>query len=270
MTVVDTVAWPQVENALHDWIVQSAGIAGSDVRFQVPRDEGPSKGAPAKALITLLGIVTLQQTSRQTQPRVVRQVYTVIADGPGEIGIDFYAARSLTPQRISIAAGIGDPPATSAAALLVELTANLPAGYTASAEGSDGVSVEGSTSDPLFAATTVNSSLLTVATPSPRFPYLLRQEHRANWRVSFRDDGVSGSGTAAARMSKAMIYRRAMLDQRMLRLGFRAAGTLQSQPNVPGDRGESQAVLDVSFIGYMTGATAATAMRAAGLTLTAA
>lgn len=272
MNIADPVAWTQIEDAMYDWIAGCSGIDADRVRHLVPRDDGEARGPAPKAVIRLISDPPTMQRGEETQLRITRQRYTVIADGPGEVGVDFYPGRSLTPQRISIVAGAGDPPATSAAALLGQLTADLPAGYTASADPEDTASVlvDGSEAEPLFTASTADAALLTVATPIPRFVKVYRIEHRITYRVEFRADAVSGPTIAADAKSRAVMYRRSLLDPAMARLGFRPAGTPLSESNVPTDRSESLAVLDVAFLGWFTGAEGRTPVRVAGYTQTAA
>src|SRR5690606_32787467 len=119
---------------------------------------------------TLVSLVPTSQQGKQPQLRVQRLRLTVTAAGPGLVGIDFYPARSLTPQRIAITAGDGDEPATSAAALLAELQSELPAGYTASAdpENPAALLLDGSDGSPVFAAASANTALLTVSVAIPR------------------------------------------------------------------------------------------------------
>jgi len=272
MPVTDPIALDDMEDALWNWVVQSTGIDGAHVRVQTERDQGEARGPAPKATISLVSLVQLSQQGRSTIRQIMTDRYTVIADGPGEVGVDFYPGTSLAPQRISIVAGVGDPPATSAAALLVQLQADLPAGYTAILDPNDAtaVLVTGSSGSPLFASATADAALLTVTTAEPHLPYFTRIECQIVWRVTFRADGVSGVTMATGSMNKAMMHRRTLLDPAMHALGFRHAGTPQATPFVPITRDESIATFDVAFIGLATGAFAAVAMRAAGLTETAA
>ncbi len=121
----------------------------------------------------------------------------------------------------------------------------------------------------MFASAPADAALLAVTTPLPRYPELVTLEVTATWRVDFRASGVSGAALAANAMSKAMLYRRTLLDPPMIALGFQPAGTPLSEPSVPVERDESLAVLDVAFIGILTGAVAKFAMRAIGVTQTA-
>lgn len=272
MAVTDPIAWTQVEDALWYWISQCTGVPADRVRVQIPRDDGEARGPAPKATLELISFVPTSKTMIAPIPSIMEQRYTVIANGPGEVGVDFYPDVSLVPQRISIVAGVGDPPATSAAALLLQLQADLPAGYTAIADPEDPASVlvSGSVDEPLFAALPADALLLSVFTTMSRFPDLLKVQAAIVWRVSFRANDVSGLGLAANAMAKAVTFREELLDPRMRRLGFFSAGTPLSEPTVPTDRSESLAVLDVRFIGHCTGAVARTVMRALGFTQTAA
>ena len=270
--MTEPLAWESIEDALQVWVTRSTGLDPKRVRVQQPRDSGEARGPYPKATISLLTFRPDQQQGRSRIPSIVRQRYRVLADGPGEVGVDFYAGTSLEPERISTVAGPGDPPATSAAALLVELQANLPDGYTASANPDDDteVIVDGSEEQPLFTAAPANSALLSVTTSVPRFPVFLRMRTYLVWRIEFRADAVSGSGMAANLMAKAELRRASLLDPAMHALGLWSAGTPASLPSVPATRDESLAVLDVAYFGHLTGAQAATALRAIGLNLTAA
>ena len=272
MSATNPIAWTAIEDAIHTWVVRSTGLAGQDVRLPAPREDGGARGAPGKAEISLISLVETSQQGRKKIPSIVRQRYTVIADGPGTVGINFFEGDSLVPQPISIVAGVGDPPATSATALLVALAADLPAGYSAAADIDDAASVfvVGSTGEPLFAALPVDEALLAVATTMPRFPVLTRIQITMVWRVTFRSSDVSGETTAAANMSKAHMGKRSLLDKPMYALGFASGGSPLTTANIPAARNQSDAAIDVRFIGLMTGAEAAIAMRAVGLTQTAA
>lgn len=272
MAVTDPAAWEDIEQAIWYWLSQCTGIAGDRVRNPQPRDYGEARGPAPKAVLRLLSLVPNSQQMITPLPQTMVQRYTVIANGPGEVGVDFYPGTSATPQRISIVAGVGDPPNVSAAALLLQLQADLPAGYSAVIDPLDDTSirVSGSEAEPLFASAPADPALLAVSTAMPRFPDLVTVRVTAVWRVEFRANDVNGLGIAANAMSKALLYRRTLLDPAMARLGFYPAGTAFIQAEIPVERDESLAVLDVQFVGHLTGAVANTAMRQVGLTQTAA
>lgn len=268
MAVTKSVDWRGCEDALHDWIAASCGIPGSDVRVQARRDQGPARAAPPKALIRLLSISALSQQMSERWPQIMQGRVTVIADGPGEVGIDFFSGTSTTAQRISVVADAGDPPATSAAALLGELQANLPAGYTAGADPNDDASIllEASAGSPMFAHAPADADLVTATTPVPRFPEFVAIQHLVVWRIEFRAAEVAGPDFAADMMASAKLYRATLADPRMRALGFRTAGWRGAVPSVPDDRAESLAVLDAAWIGLFTGAVAKQALRQAAAT----
>lgn len=272
MPVTDPAAWDQVEQAIWYWISQCTGIAADRVRNPQPREFGEARGPAPKAVLRLLSLVPNSQPMTTPLPQIKVQRYTVIANGPGEVGVDFYPDVSETQQRISIIAGVGDPPNVSAAALLAQLQADLPAGYSAVIDPEDDTSirVSGSAAEPLFASATADAALLTVTTAMPRFPDLITVRVTPVWRIEFRANDVNGLGIAANAMSKAMVYRRTLLDPTMVRLGFYPAGTPFTEAEIPTERDESLAVLDVQYVGHLTGAVANVAMRQVGLTQTAA
>ena len=269
---VNPVDWVRAEDVIANWAYQAGDIDKDRVRIQTPRGQGEARGPAPKATISLVSLVPLQTQGRETQARVMQQRCTVTAVGPGEVGVDFFPGHSQVPQRISIVSGIGDPPAVSAAALLGALQGALPAGYTASADGADPASIliDGTAATPLFASLAADPALLTVTTPMPRYPVILRLEHAVVWRITVRAEAVAGPNFAANAISKMMVHRRSWCDQYMYPIGFRPAGTPQATPFVPPERDESLGTLDIRFIGLMTGAEATTAMRVAGLTLTSA
>jgi hypothetical protein len=272
MAVTDPADWVALENAIHTWIKRSTAVPGDRIRVQIPRDDGEARGPAPKATIELISLVPLSQQMIKPYLRTMVQRYTVLSDSAGEVGVDFYPADSLVPQRISIMAVDEDPPATTAAALLVQLTADLPTGYTAAADPDDTASVlvSGATATPVFASAPADDALLTVATVMPRIVNFLVILHAATWRVSFRSGEVAGASAARNAMASALLYRKTHLDPTMYRLGFRPAGEPFTEATVPTDRGESFAVLDVAVIGPLTGAVAAQVMRQAGLSLQAA
>lgn len=271
MSATNPIDWERIEDALWAWIVQSTGIPGDRVRVLITRDDGEARGPAPKATISLVSLVPTAMQGRLNQLRVQRQRLTVLRKGPGLVGVDFYPGRSLTPQRIAVMAGEGDEPDAIAVALLGELQSQLPDGYTASADPDDDAAVllDGTEASPLFATSSANDATLSVFTAIPRIVAIRYMEHRLVLRVTFRASGVSGSSTAANAMAKAMLYRQSRLDPAMRRLSFRHGGFPQSQAAVPADRGESTAALDVAFFGFLTGAEAAVAMRAAKLRMTA-
>lgn len=271
MAVTDPADWLAIENALWSWITRATTIPTDRVRVQINRDDGEARGPAPKATISLVSLVPTSQQMITPIPRIMQQRYTVTADGPGEVGVDFYPADSLTPQRISIVAAVDDPPDVSAAALLAQLIADLPVGYTAIADPEDTASilVSGDTDTPVFASTPADADFLSVTTAIPRIINLVVIQHVATWRVSFRAGDVAGTAAARNAMATALLYRKTYLDPLLYPLGFFPAGEPFSDASVPIDRSESLAVLDVAAIGLLTGAVATNIMRAAGLTLTA-
>jgi hypothetical protein len=272
MAVTNPVDWEAVENGVHTWLRLATTIPSDRIRIQTPRDDGEAKGPAPKATISLLSLVPTSQQMITPQRRTMQQRYTVIADGPGEVGVDFYAGDSLVPQRISIMAALADPPDVSAAALLAQLTADLPTGYTAIIDPADAASVlvTGDTDSPVFASRTADAAMLTVSTTMPGVVNLLIIQHIATWRISFRANEVAGGNAARNAMASALLYRKTYLDPGLYPLGFTPAGEPFTESNVPTDRAESLAVLDIAAIGPLTGAVAAQIMRAAGLSLEAA
>jgi hypothetical protein len=276
MMATDPLAWRECEDALHHWLVQSTTIDAARVRTPRNRDSGEAKGPDPRATISNPSIVPLSLPSSKLLDAIMIQRYTVTAVGPGEVGIDFYPADSLDPQRISIVAAEDDTPAESAAALLLELQSVLPDGYTAAAATATAIDVTGSEEQPEFAAKPADAAMLTVATRMPRHPKLWYQSHRIVWRVEFSGPSVSaadsqdvdsnvGSSLAANAMASAQLMRVELLDGPMRRLGLTAQGYPTSQPSIPNDRSRSRAVLDVAFRGLFTSATKTITARAIGV-----
>ena len=256
-----------IENAIQRWIVASTGVAGDRVRFQQTWDLGPSRSAPTTVLVRALGMRAVSQQGSIVIPSIMQYRVTVIGTGPGTVGVDFYPGLSETAQPISIVAGPGDLPAVSAAALLAQLTADLPVGYTASADTSPAsILIDASADDPAFVISDIAPLMTTSTVVMPRFPTLLTMLYRLDWRIEFRQTPVSGASTAAMMMAQAQLYRRTFADPAMLRLGWRPGGTLAELSSVPTDRQESTAVLDVTWFGNFTGAQANQIMRSIGIT----
>jgi hypothetical protein len=272
MAVTDPADWVAIENAIYTWLVRSTSVAADRVRIQTPRDDGEARGPASKATIQLLSLVPLSQQMITPFRQTMIQRYTVTAIGPGEVGVDFYAGDSLVPQRISIMAAEDDPTDVSAAALLAQLILDLPAGYSAEIdpEDEDSILVTGDTATPVFASAPADVAFMEITTVMPAVVNFLLVQHLATWRISFRASAVSGFGVARNDMSKALLYRKTHLDPAMYRLGFQPAGEPFTESNIPTDRAESLAVLDIAAIGLLTGAVAVQIMRAAGLILEAA
>jgi hypothetical protein len=278
MNATDPIAWRSIENAIHYWIVNATGIAGARVRTQRNRDSGEAKGPDPRATISVPSLIPLGESSSMLLDAIMVQRYTVIVDGAGEVGVDFYPAASLTPQRISITALEDDTAETSAAALLVALQAELPAGYTAAFEEDSDVAilVTGSADAPEFAAAPADPDMLTVATRIPRHPRLWYQSHRLVYRIEFsgavvsaadteESASITGASNAANAMALAKLWRVRLLDGPMRELGFEPKGFPLSEPSVPGDRSRSRAVLDVAVHGLLTGAEQTITARAFGV-----
>lgn len=256
-----------LEDAFFRWVTGTTGLPDERVRFPASRDKGPAKGPAPSAEIRLLTQVDVGVVSERVWPQTMTRRHTVIA-GAGEVGIDFYPGDSLTPQRISVVAGAGDDPAVTAAALLVEFTANLPAPYTAALVVGDPTTVEilGTVDEPVFASAAAVPALLSVKDGVPRFPYLSTQLERLTWRITFRAPAVNGDATAGQFMSMAKRHRKA-LHRMTYALGWSVKNYPASEPSIPTDRRESTAVLDVALLGNSTGAMAATPLRALGTTI---
>jgi hypothetical protein len=241
------------------------------VRFPEGRDAGPARGPAPTVEIRVLSIVDLSQPWEQlAAPQIMSRRHLVIA-GAGEVGIDFYPADSLTPQRISVIAAAPDDPTVTAGLLLAELTANLPAGYSAQLDPANAAAVllEGSSSEPVFASLAVDAALLSVADYVSRYPVIAGQHLRMVWRVTFRSAGVSGSGIGARLMQNCKTHR-GILNRSMLALGWSSGGFPASIPFLPTDRRESTAALDIAILGASLGAQTRTPMRASQTTANAA
>jgi len=271
----EPLALSDVDKALWYWAHTAAGIDPTRVRTQTRRDLGEARGPAPKVTISLISLLPTSQTGESKIQLVTKERYQVVA-GAGEVGVDFYAGMSITgPVRISVAAGPADPPEDTAAALLVELVANLPAPYTAEADPEDATAliVTGTSDEPVFASAAVlppdpevDPQLLTVTEIVSRHTIFKRIRCDVVWRVTFRAAGVSGTSRATSAATKAMTFRSDLLDPAMRKLGFEAAGTANFEPFVPISRDESIATLDVRFRGIMTGARTARPMRAAKAT----
>jgi hypothetical protein len=251
----DATRWVEIEDAIHTWVRKATGLAGSDVRFTATREEAPALNAPPRAYIRFLAMSAIGQQARKRGSEVQVLRLTVTDDGPGTVGIDFYPARSSVAQPISIVAGAGDPPSTSAAALVGQLATDLPAGYSAAIDpdNSAAILLSGSTTEPLFAAAALDASLLAVTTSIPRYPAHVTLRHQMVWRVEFRAADVRGAQTAAGMASKCVLYRATLADPAMANLGFLTAGWRGLNYGVPIDRAESTAFIDAAWIGDLDG-----------------
>lgn len=263
----DPIAWVPVEDALISWARRATGFADGDVRLVPQRELGAARGPSPKIQISPLSIVPLSTVGRIRYTQIQQQRYTVVAAGPGTVGVDFFAGESLTAQPISHTAAPAETPASSAAALLLELQADIPTGYTASADPEDpaAVLVDGSAAEPFFAALPIDPALLTVADALPHSADLLAIQHRLVWRLAFRSSSTSGASQATAAMQRCALLREELLDPALRELGFENAGTPGWQPSITADRVETAALMDIAYRGCMTAAVARTFGRAVGL-----
>lgn len=262
--------WVEIENALHTWVRKATGLAGSDVRFTATREEAPALNAPPRAYIRFLAMTAIGQQARLRGSEIQVLRLTVIDDGPGTVGVNFYPARSSVAQPISIVAGAGDPPATSAAALVAQLATDLPAGYSAAIDpdNDDAILLSGSEAEPLFAAASLDLGILTVSTSIPRYPAHVTLRHQMVWRVEFRAVDVRGALTAAGMASQCVLYRATLADPTLGQLGFLTAGWRALNYSVPIDRVESTAFIDAAWIGDFNGYEMTQAARIASATNT--
>jgi len=262
--VTAPIAWVMLEDAVHDWVEGATGIPGADVYFVEQREVGLARPAPPAAEIETLTINTIGRTDGTRVAQIMEQRYTVTADGPGTVGVLFYLGRTLTPQTITITAGVGDPPATSATALLAELTSELPTGVTAASDPEDTASVliTGSEDEPLFTATPANSSLTSVTTLLERFATVRSAWTRMTWRVTFRSAMTRGHDTAMALLAKAKMRLDSSLRPKLGVAGWLYKGALASSSAPTDGKKETAAIFDFALEGNATEAVQAIAMRA--------
>lgn len=274
----EPIAWTNVETTIGNWIRDSTDFDVVNIRLVGQRETGIPRGPAPKVQFFLLSLVQRSKVGRIRYRQVQRQRYTVTATGPGVVGVDFFPDVSLTPQTIAYSAGIGELPASSAANLLIELQANLPAGYTASADPGDTASVlvDGSAAEPFFAALPLSAGanpapppadlppITTVIDAIPNRSDLLVVEFRFVWRLDFRSAFTNGPSQAANAMMRCQVLREDRLDPAMRALGFHSEGTLATLTANTPDRVESTATYDVAFRGRMTLAVARTLGRAIG------
>ncbi len=265
MSATIPIAWTAMEDALVAWVRAATGFGANDVRLVPQRESGAARGPAPKVQISLLSMVPQSRAGTRKIIQTVRQRYTVIANGPGNVGVDFFPDTSLTPQQIVYVAGIGELPPSSAAGLLAEL-ANLPTGYAASADPQDTASVlvDGSDDEPLFDASPIDGALLSVADAIPRVTDLRNILHRLVWRIAFRRTATNGPAEATRSMQDCMLFREDALDPPLREIGFYNAGTPGAQPAITADRVETLALLDIAVRGRMTVAFARQVGRAIG------
>lgn len=258
------IAWTMLEDAVHDWAAEATGIPGPDVYFVEQREVGLARPAPPAAEIETLTISTIGRTDEIRVAQIMEQRYTVTADGPGTVGVLFYLNRSLDPQTITITAGVGDPPATSAAALLAKLGTDLPTGVTAAADPEDTASVivTGSEDEPLFAASPATPALLLVTTLLERFATVRAAWTRMTWRVTFRSANTRGHDTAIALLAKAKMALDRSLRPKLGAAGWLFKGALASSSAPTDGKKETAAIFDFALEGNATEAVQAIAMRA--------
>lgn len=271
MSATAPIALERIEDAIHDWVATSTEIPGARVCFVEERDAGAPDVALPAALILSTSLIPISQPERRKVPSIMQQRITVLVEGPGvfavrvDVGWDFDAPTTIT--YTSMAAEAED---VVAAALLVQLQADLPAGLTAIVDPTDDTSliVTGSTNVPVFAVAAVDTDQLRVVTLRERFPELECEWSRMIWRVNFRATPLRGFGAALDLMARAKKDMSRLLQPALHRAGWRLAGILLAQPTSPADRSESQATLDFAIEGYATAAYQVPAARQIGIALT--
>ena len=259
------IAIEAVEDAIFDWVTQSTADFSPRVYHVEPEASGqPRPAAPAVQIRQLAPPTPVFQRAIVKIPSNVQQRYTVTAAGPGTVGVDFYLGQTLTAQPITAAIGAITPDA-AAVILLAELVANLPAGVTAIADPEDTASVivDGSTAEPLFAASAVG--LTSVTTTRQRYPELEAEWWRLTWRLSFYGEPTRGFGTASDMLGRSKKAMARIFTPLIHAAGWRPAGILAATDNLPTDRSESLALLDFALEGYATAIYQLPAARAIGL-----
>ena len=256
------IALEQLETAFSTWVTSSTGAAPY---FVEPADSGAPIPAPPAAQISWFGLVQISKPQIVKIPSIMVQRYTVTAAGAGTVGVDFSLGFTETPTAISITAGGGDTEDTSAAALLAELTAELPAGVTAAADPEDTASVlvTGSTAQPLFASTALG--ITSVTTVVQRYPELEAEWSRMTWRTSWRSSQTRGFLTAGDLLLRARKDVERILRPAIRALGWDKVAVIAALTPSP-TRGDStsQATLDLSLEGWATRAYQDPAARLAG------
>lgn len=263
------IAWELLENAIHDWVVDSTGLPGDKVYFVEPESAGASEPpAPAAQISLLSGPLALGQEEKRKIPSTVIQRLEVLAIGPGNVGINLYVGYSEVPLPIVHVADVGESIADAAAGLLVELVANLPDGITASADPADAawIQIIGSTDVPLFASAPVDPVMLRVTPLRERWPTLALKWSRMTWRVAFRSGETRGPQTAAAMMASTQ-HRTRLFLPRIHAAGWQHKGTLAALAETGASRTESTAALDFAIEGYSTDAYQSPAGRLIGFSV---
>lgn len=270
MTATSPIAWEMLEDAIHDWVAEATAIPGSRVCFVEERDAGPPDVALPAALIQCTSQVAIGQSEIRKIASIVQQKITVLVSGPESFGVRVYVGFDFaSPTDITYVSGAVETPAVVAAALLVELTANLPAGITAAVDPDDATSliVTGSSGVPLFALAPLDADTVSVTPLRERFPELECEWSRMVWRITFRGQPLRGFGSALDLMTRAKKAMQRRLRPLVQAAGWRLSGLLLAQPTNPADRSESQATLDFALEGYATAAYQAPAARQFGLAL---
>ena len=259
--------WVGLEDALHEWVVASTGLPESSVVHVEPELIGASLVPVPAAHIQHLSIVPLGQREIRRIPSQVLVSVTVLADGPGVFAVNYYAGFAETPEVVTYTAGPGELAADIAQALQGLLLAALPVGYAVDIDGPS-LAVLASEASPLFAMSSTDPASVQVTTLRERFPELECTWSRLTWRVLLRTAMGRGfsSATDLATRCHTRLYR--TLQPAILPLGWRLAGVLLVNNNIPNDRGEANALLDFAVEGYATAAFQAPAIRMLGATLT--
>lgn len=247
------IDWTALEDAIHDWAAESLGLPGASVYFV----EGELDGAvlppvPAAQIQPLTGPVRLFAPQTVKVPGVTSYRVRVLATGPGEAGINFYAGYSATPIVIPLAAGPGGPPATTAAALALAIDAAIPIGYSAAVDPLDPehVIIDGSGAEPMFAVSSLDHAFTTTTLARARATEVDSAWSRMTWRVQLRSSTARGFGSASDMLARLSSGIARGLGPRLRAAGWAYKGTLASLPSLPGDRVEFRAALDFAIEGF--------------------
>jgi hypothetical protein len=261
------IDWTALEDALHDWTAEALVLPGASVYFVEPELAGAVlPPVPAAQLQPLAGPLRLFAPGTHKVPGITRYRVRVTTDGPGDAGLQFYPAHSLTPIEIPLAAGPGDAPAVTAAALALAVAAAVPPGYSAAVDPEDAaaVLVDGSEAEPLFALSSASSFTATTLARA-RATEVDTAWSRMTWRVQLRSSTARGFGSASDMLGRLTAGISRGLKPRLHRAGWQFKGTLASAPSLPGTREEFRAALDFAIEGFATTVYQITPARAIGL-----
>jgi hypothetical protein len=248
-----TSAWPSAEAAIHRWVRESSGLAATACYWPA---KGKHKPEPPCCEMKLVGSRATGRSGvrkyQEAQPVEWLATLTVALGVHSlQLWTDSGSEPDVDAEVETLAAVDPDPDPTiedARDALLEELVDLLPAGITATASGTDSISIVGDTASDLFSmGSSADIDLTLVAGPhsSIRFTRMVKV-----LMLDFRAVPTADISTAT---EIADAVRNAVGDYRNLigRTGWDVGATVGDRPGYEPDATESRHVLEFELLGHV-------------------